>query len=157
MSGLILGPDGEHRLPPNLPVQAYRSFTVSAPLETHWRAASCAEVDCRHYLHGWWTVVDEHTDLGARQAHYIRHDGSRRHVESRDETGRLTRFWFEPGQVCFDAGSHRTAVGRPPLWVSRDGDWRAHLGGTRRHTRADFWIEEWSETADRLQQVKQAG
>lgn len=157
MSGLVLGPAGEQRFEPNLPVQAYRSFTVAAPEETHWRPASCAEVDCRHYLQGWWSTVDERTQLGQGQAYYIRHDSGRRFVESRSVDGQLTLFWFEPGQVCFSAGSHRTAIGRPALWVSRNGDWRANLGDMRLHTRPEFWIEEWDETADRLARVKQRG
>ena len=32
-------------------------FRVSQPLATHWREASCREVDCPHHVLGWQTVV----------------------------------------------------------------------------------------------------
>lgn len=132
------------RLPPRLPAAAYRTYQVAAPIATHWRPASCAEVDCEDYLRGWTTVVDERVELGQRQANYIRHDRSRRSVEQRRPDG-TTAFWFEAGQRCFGR-QHRVRLDRPELYVARDGDWRGNpTGWVRRHTSAADWVEDFGE------------
>jgi hypothetical protein len=142
------------RLEPALPVHSYKTYSISAPLATHWRPGTCEEADCPHYLHGWKTIVDESTDLGQRQAHYIRHDRTRKHTETRTEAG-LTEFEFEPGQTCF--AQHKVPIGRPELFLVRGGDWRGNPSGElRRHTKPEFWVEDFGEhqqkIADRLEQ-----
>lgn len=60
------------RLDPQLPASAMKSYVIAAPRSSHFRAATCAEVECRHYRNGWETVIDESTDDGRAQADYIR-------------------------------------------------------------------------------------
>jgi hypothetical protein len=145
------------RLPPAGPVQAYRTFGYRRPLATHWRPATCAEVDCPHHVHGWTTTVDERTDLGMGQAHYIRYDSGRGFREHRNAAG-LTVFTFPPGQRCFASGDHRLEVGLPPIYVVRDGDWRGNpTGWTRTHARGALWVEEWAEHQDRVRAERQRG
>lgn len=141
------------RIEPAMPVQSYKTYSVRQPEKTHWRAATCAEMNCAHHVNGWETVVDEATDLGQKQAHYIRHDKTRKHVETRGETG-LTHFSFESGQTCFTP--HKTTVGRPELYVVRSGDWRGSPDGLiRKHVNAEQFIEDLGEhqqkLADRLE------
>lgn len=126
------------RVPPALPVQAYQTYSVRVP-ERHQRPASCAEVGCGAREHGWETLVDEATDLGQRQALYIRGASHRRFAEHRNEAG-LTVFRFVPGQTCFD--EHAVQDG-PEVYLVRTGDWR---GGSllRRHTRPQDWVEDFS-------------
>jgi hypothetical protein len=144
------------RIEPVLPAEDMKTFQIAAPLPTHWRPATCAETDCLAYLHGWQTSVDEATDLGQRQAHYIRHDRSRRHTERRAETG-LTVFGFEPGQTCFTP--HRLPSGRPERFLVTGGDWRGNPRGVplREHTRPDFWVEEMAGNLDDIRTAKQKG
>jgi hypothetical protein len=133
---------------PELPAEAMKTYTLAMPLTTHWRPATCAEVDCPSYLSGWRTTVDERTELGQRQAHYIRHDRTRKHTEDRTETG-LTMFTFEPGQRCFTA--HRIRTARPQRHLVRGGDWRGNPRGEfREHTRPDDWVEDFAEHQDKL-------
>lgn len=131
------------RIQPRNPVEAMKTYAVKQPRATHMRVASCGEVECDAHIHGWRTIVDEQTDRGQAQAHFIRHDRSRSHTEARNEAG-LTVFEFGPGQPCF--AQHELPVGRPPLFRVRGGDWRGNpRGESRLHTRAEDWVEDFAE------------
>ncbi len=110
-------------------------YKILNPALTHFRPATCEEVDCVAYLNGWKTTVDESADLGAAQADYIRRRSGRRYTEDRTPTG-LTEFTFPAGQACFRAGEHKTNIGRAPLFVVDSGDRRY------RHTSADSWADD---------------
>jgi hypothetical protein len=137
------------RFQPALPVAAYKTYAVASPTDRTIRAA-CEQVGCLAYRHGWESHVDESTELGARQADYIRRLSGRTFREQRTDAG-MTVFRFEGGQRCF--AEHWT---RPELYVVRDGDWRGNpTGRVRRHTRPDDWIEDFGghqqALADRLE------
>ena len=46
----------------------YKTYRAVAPVKTHFRPATCAEVDCQNYVNGWKTVVPSSSD----HAQYIR-------------------------------------------------------------------------------------
>lgn len=146
---------GPNRILPQLPAQAFKTYQIVAPVSTHFRDATCAEVDCAAYLSGWRTVVDERVDLGQGQAHYIRTESGRRFVEHRDEAG-MTVFEFPAGQKCFRP--HKARLDRPEIYVVTGGDWRGNPRGLepRRHANADDWIDDFAThqqtLADRLNQ-----
>lgn len=130
-------------------VWQYKTFQIVTPLATHFRPATCDEVECSHYLNGWETSVDESTDLGQGQAHYVRKESGRRFSERR-EAG-LTVFTFEAGQRCFQSYNHRTRLERPEIFISRDGDRRGNpTGRATKHTHPDHWVEEFAEHQDRI-------
>lgn len=138
-----------NRITPNMSVEAYKTYRIASPLATHWRDATCAEADCQHHLNGWQSTIDESTQLGQRQAHYIRRESRRGFTEERLPTG-LTRFTFAAGQTCF-AGPHQVPVGRPELYLVRDGDWRGNPTGRQRtHSSPQDWIDDFGEHQDRL-------
>lgn len=116
------------------------SHRILNPRDTHFRPATCAEVDCDHYLHGWRSLIDESTDLGQRQAHYIRTKSGRGFTERRDEAG-ITEFTFEAGQACFRASEHRTNVGRKPLFVVDSLNDSGRVS-RRLHSSADPWADD---------------
>jgi hypothetical protein len=134
------------RIEPQMPAEAYKTYAIVAPRSTHWVDATCAEVDCAHYLQGWQSVIDEATELGQRQAHYIRKESGRAFRERRREDG-LTVFFFEAGQACFDAQRHQRRLDRPELYIVRDGDHRGNPRGTplRQHVKAADWVEDFAE------------
>lgn len=138
-----------NRVDPMLPVTAMKTYEISAPLATHWREATCAEVDCPPHLRGWRTVCDESSVLGQAQAHYIRNDRSRRSHEARNEGG-MTIFTFEPGQTCFRAGEHRIQLGRPEFFRVWSGDWRGRTGEAYQHSRPADWVDDFAEHQQRL-------
>jgi hypothetical protein len=137
------------RIDPVGPVQAYKTYGIYTPLATHFRAATCAEVECSRYLNGWETRVDETTDLGQAQAHYIRRDSGRGFSESRDAG--LTVFRFEPGQRCFASDTHRTRIERPEIFIARGGDHRGNpTGQVTKHTSPAHWVEDFAEHQQRI-------
>jgi hypothetical protein len=140
------------RLDPLMPATAYKTYQVAMPLATHWRAASCAEIDCGYYLNGWQTIVPAGSELEA----LVRGSG-RRFTEERQPAG-LIEFRFEPGQSCFRESTHRLPVGRPERLFVRDGDWRDNpTGWKREHTSAEFWQEDFAEHQDRLKTAIERG
>ena len=140
---------------PLAPPGAYKSYVISAPLSTHWHVATCADVDCGHYLAGWDSVIDERTELGQAQAAYIRRDAGRRFREERQPDG-LTRFSFEAGQKCFR--QHQARNMRPERYVERDGDFRANPTGRRyEHARPDDWVESFQTHQGRLKAIQERG
>ncbi len=145
------------RIDPVGPVQAYKTYQVAAPVRTHWRVATCAEVECEHYTHGWATTVLP----GSSDEALVR--GSGRHWRGEvqggpkpDEHGML-RFVFPPGQPCFGAHRHRVPLGRDPFFVVRGGDWRANTGLIRRHTRGADWVDDFATHQDKLIAQQQRG
>lgn len=137
------------RIQPRLPVQAVKTYQVLTPVHTHFRAATCAEVDCPQHLHGWQTPIDESTELGQQQAWYIRNQSGRRYTENRDLLPGVTVFAFQAGQRCF--AQHKARLDRPELFLVRDGDWRGNpTGNKRQHTRPEDWVEDFATNQQQL-------
>ncbi len=135
------------RLPPPGPVGAYKSYEFSMPEVTHTRPATCGQVDCPTQASGWITPVDESTELGQKQAHYIRRLSGRIHTEGPRDV--FTLFTFPPGEECFEP--HTIPLDRDPVFVVRGGDWRGNPMRERRiHHRPDDWVEDFAEHQDRL-------
>lgn len=126
---------------PLMDASAYKTYEMRSPLATHFRPATCAEVQCQHYLNGWQVHLEKLTpDLqdAARTS-------GRRYREEHVAEGH-TYLVFEAGQACFKASQHRAPVGRPPLYIVRDGDFRGNPRGTkaRLHQRPQDWVEDFA-------------
>jgi hypothetical protein len=149
-------PDGQ-RIPPAMAPGEYKTYQILTPRGTHYRPGSCAEAECAAHLNGWRTVVDERTELGQAQGHYVRRESGRRFLEETGEDG-LTVFTFEAGQRCF-AEAHQVPLGRPELYVVRDGDWRGNPRGTEpyRHAGPDNWVDDFATHQDRLSRIIERG
>lgn len=144
---------GPFRIQPQLPVEAMQTYEIIAPQATHFRVATCAEINCLAFTRGWVTAVDETSELGQRQAHYIRKESRRSFKETREESGR-TVFTFEPGQKCF--AQHKTRIDRPEIYVVRNGDWR-RSEVRRQHSRAVDWVEDFAEHQDKIKEQTERG
>lgn len=90
------------------------------PAATHWRKATCAEVDCEQYLNGWRTIVPAGSDSDLWLEH---HSGRHfiRNVVPQPDGARLAEYVFAPGQQCFrgQAGEHKLPLHRPPILTHR--------------------------------------
>lgn len=126
------------RLDPKMPVHAYQTYGITRPPGTHSRRATCAEVDCVASARGWSTKVDVSTDLGRRQANYIRLASGRSYTHS--QKGTVVTFMFAAGQRCF--AEHRVNVERPSLFLKRGGDWRA--GWDAVQMRDVDWVDDFA-------------
>ena len=77
MPGLIVA----SRLAPKLGPQFYKSFSLRRPLTSHWRKATCEEVDCPDFVLGFQAAVDTSTPLGQAQYDYLHRDRTRSFTE----------------------------------------------------------------------------
>lgn len=135
------------RLAPKMAPAAYRSFEVHSPLATHYRNASCAEVECQQHAVGWTSTLDLSTADGRRWGNAIARSG-RRYTTSTH--GLLTTFTFPAGQKCFKA-PHKVPTGRPEIYVVRDGDWRGNpTGRVDRVEEPMEFVERMAENLDVL-------
>ena len=132
----------------------HRTFRISSPIATHYRPASCADVDCSAHLHGWRTTVDIGTDLGREQAAYIRAHAGRRHVEP-TEDGRLVAFTFEPGQVCFAAADHRVPLDRPEIFRTSIGP-ALGVDDIVHTLRPDQWVDDFATHLDGIRAARES-
>lgn len=148
----VMGPGGASYLAPNMPVTAYKTYALAAPVETHFRKATCQEVECEANLKGWTTVCDVATDLGKQQAQYIYHMSGRHFTTS--EVGTLVSFVFSPGQVCFR--EHKRQLERDPVFYTYQGDWRGRLSDVTRRTSTD-WLDDFANHQDKLKTVIERG
>lgn len=109
----------------NTMLPGLQNFRVAMPPQTHRIAATCAEVDCTHYLGGWLTVVA----IGSRQDLYIRTHSGRKWTCTKIGENAL-EYRFEPGQRCFR--EHTRLSGRPPFYLYETAE------GRRVHQPQDF-------------------
>lgn len=137
------------RLQPQGPPQAYKTYQIVSPISTHHRPATCAEVGCAAYEHGWQTRVE---GLSPGLLHLARTSG-RTYVELQVAAGE-TWLVFEAGQPCFRAKTHTVPLERPELYVVRGGDWRGNpRGDVRRHSGPDSWVNDFAEHQDRIARI----
>lgn len=145
------------RIQPAMPIGAYKSYEIRTPRATHWRKATCDEYDCANFLNGWVTLIDLTSELGKQQDYYIQHQ-SGRSFRIEDTGPGQRRFIFEPGQPCFDQDKHMVPIGRPELYIVRDGDWRGNpTRRTRTHARGADWVEDFAEHQIRVAEQMNRG
>lgn len=142
-----------NRIQPKLPVTAMRTFAIVAPVQTHFRPATCEEIGCLAFHHGW--SLDT-AGLPAELVHDAKHSG-RKYTISRDEDHGTEVLHFEPGQPCFKAAAHRMRVERPEIFLSRNGDWRGNPDGPSAkpliYSGADAWADDTHTTLERISSV----
>lgn len=128
---------------------AYKTYEILAPLPTHFRAATCQEIECAGYVNGWRTTVlpgtPEHAQVLALKGRYS-FTGPVRNEDGTDT------FTFPAGQQCFRRSQHRVPLEREPLYVVRDERAAAPV---RRH-RAVNWVDDFAThqqmIADRIKE-----
>lgn len=142
-----------NRITPNAPAAAYKTYAIRSPLSTHFRPATCAEVDCQPYQLGWSTTVP----AGSKDEALIRRTG--RHFTAERVGAGFIKFSFPPGQACFKASTHRVSLQRPENFLVLGGDYRGNPVGTPayRHTRPEFWVEDFAIHQDKIADRRKAG
>lgn len=133
-----------------------QTFQIVSPIDTHTREATCEEVECEQYAKGWRMKLDLGTELGQRQAHYIKHLSGRSYQVVAQADGLVT-LEFKGGQTCFQ--QHRTRIDRPEIYRVKGGDARGNplRTVTRVHKKPEFWVEEFAENQDRIARVIEKG
>lgn len=126
-------------------IQPTPKHQVTWPKETHWRRATCAEVDCPRYLLGWVTTVA----IGSPQHDYIANElkNKERHAISERVGDELMQFSYPPGQRCFGANHWRKLDRGPWLTVGSPGLEAGRL--ERLAMEPERWVENYNREADR--------
>lgn len=139
-----------------MPVNAMQTFQVTAPISTHTRKATCEEAECAQYLRGWRMKLDLGTELGQKQAYYIKHHSGRAYKVVAQQDG-LVELEFSGNQTCFQ--DHRVRIDRPEIYRVKGGDYRGNPLRTpvRTHKKAEYWVEEFAENQDRLKTQMERG
>jgi len=140
-----------NRLPPKLPPGAMQTFEVDAPLETHWRAATCEEVECAAWLQGWTTDVPP----GDNEDRLIAVYGKNLRVEKL-ENG-FHRWHFPAGTKCFRAIYHRLPLERDAIFTVRSGDWRGTDGVIRTFASGAEWVDAFANHQDKISDLINRG
>lgn len=155
-----MDPFGLNRVAGVLPERSMKTYALSAPVSTHRRRASCAEVDCERRARGWATLLDVSSPGHASAANWIRlHSGLSFTVE---QVGDAVTFTFPAGQDCFDGlgGRHTVPLDREPVYVVRGGDWRTdfrtRLATARRLDAAD-WVDDFANHQQGLYDAQERG
>lgn len=142
-----------NRLPPQGRVQDYKTYQIAAPLKTHWRPATCAEVSCPQHEKGWQVRVES---LTPEMLHAARTSG-RKYTELHVKEGE-TWLVYEAGQACFRASQHRVKLDLQEIYIARDGDWRGNpTGRVHKHTRPEFFLEDMNENQGKLAEIRERG
>jgi hypothetical protein len=134
--------------------EAYKTYEIVVPAGTHFRPATCEEVDCPQYAGGWRVRVE---GLPPEMVHTAKNCG-RKYEEQHIAEGE-TWLVFEAGQRCFQASQHRTRIDKPELYVVRDGDHRGNPRGTkaRLHQRPADWQDDFATHQQGLADAFQEG
>lgn len=146
------------RVDPPAGPEAFKTYQIVAPLGSHFRKVTCQQLQCQGWKHGFRSVIDVTTELGARQADYLRSKvHGRTFTEAKAGEG-LVAFTFPPGQACFRSEQHRVALDRPAVYVVRDGDHRGNPLGTApvRRNAAD-WVEDFGEHQQMIADRREKG
>lgn len=144
------------RIKPQMGPESYKTFAMVSPIETHMRQATCEEVGCDHYTQGWRVHVEALTPDLLNTAKTARFLVNGRWVPYRYREEHIadgqTYLVFEAGQPCFKASTHRAPIGRAPLFLVRDGDYRGNprRTPTRRYDRPDQWVDDFATHQSKL-------
>lgn len=150
MESTTIGPHGEQRIPPQLPVHVMTSYELHQPFETHYRIASCQEVDCADFHNGWQLGYDLSEEVKVEAANTLAIIARKRGmIFSYQTLGTVVTFTFQAGQECFK--THRISLERDPFAIKRSGDWRGNpRGESYTHTNLDNWVEDFQLHQDKL-------
>jgi hypothetical protein len=136
-----------NRIEPKIPAGLMHTHLILQPLRTHFREATCEEVNCPQFLEGWFLQIDalpqEDIDLAKNAGRRWRQV----HVAANENY-----LYFEPGQKCFKASTHRVNLDHDPIFVKKEGD---HRGNPRRldpirFSGADSWANSLGENLDQI-------
>lgn len=122
-----------------------KTFGLRAPLQTHFRPASCEDADCANHRNGFLVRLD--VNLQDQLVADVRRLRPGQFTEW-TENGIIT-FQFPPGTRCFQ--KHTRSLEREPLYVVRDKD------GGRRHQNGDNWVDEFATNQIKLIEKIQEG
>jgi len=125
-----------------------QTYEATAPLETHWRPATCEEVECKAYAQGWTHDAPPGSDGEARIRKVYDSEIRRGKVTTSTTPEGFIRFNFPAGTACFRRVWHKLPLERPALFTVRSGDWRGTDGVIRQFDRPEDWVDHFAKHQD---------
>lgn len=137
-----------NRVTPLLSVDKMQTHHILAPADTHFRKATCEEVECPHYLKGWGLPLKGLDEGDIWQAK----NSGRKWTELEIKAGEK-HLWFEAGQPCFRASTHRIRIEREEVFLLRPGDWRGQPSDRKPivFSGADAWADSVQTNLDQIE------
>ncbi len=126
---------------------SYKTYKIASPLSTHYRAATCAEINCLAYKEGW---TYNKASLIAEDLYDIVTKAGKRYREMALDDSNEMYVVFEPGQVCFQAASHRISLERPEIYYAGRGHHTVFSTGRAAILETDQWLESFINHQDML-------
>ncbi len=124
---------------------AFKTYSLSQPIATHTRKATCEEVDCEHWREGWTYDVRQ---LDERLIRAIRLSGKR--FREQEHLG-VTYWVFHPGQQCFR--EHRVSNDREAFHLITPNS-RGLNRKTATLWKPDEWLENFALHQDKIKQER---
>lgn len=150
-------PNVSRPIVPMLPPGAMQTFEVDAPLATHWRAATCEEVECMAYAQGWTSDVLPNSIEEARILKAYDAEIRRGAVTTSLTAEGFTRYHFPPGTPCFRRVFHKLPLERDAIFTVRSGDWRGTDGVIRTFDRGEQWVDAFANHQDNIAKLIERG
>lgn len=146
-----------NRIPPTLPPGAMQTFEVDAPLATHWRAATCEEVECAAWMQGWTTdVPSDHPDEIRMLKAYEKEIRSGGITATTTPEG-LMRYSFPAGTPCFRRIYHRLPLERDAIFTVRSGDHRGTDGVICQYNNGAEWVDAFANHQSKISDLVNRG
>lgn len=133
-----------NRIAPTLPPGAMQTYEIDAPLETHWRSATCQEVECAAYMQGWTSDVLPNSAEEARIQKIYDNEIRRGAITTTQTPEGFTRYHFPAGTACFRRIWHKLPLERDAIFTVRSGDWRGTDGVIRQFDTGADWVDSFA-------------
>lgn len=137
---------------PRLATFNYRTFRISSPIKTHFRKATCAEVNCEAYINGWSLPK---ANLDPQMLYLATHSG--KSYKEYDLNGTIYLV-YSAGQTCFNAAKHVISLQRPEFYFAGRGDYRSFSPRrSHKYERSDQWLDDFATHQARNKQLVDRG
>jgi hypothetical protein len=126
--------------------RTHKTYSLSAPTRTHFRKATCQEVDCKHYREGWTYDV---AMLDEPLIHAIRVSGRR---WKEHELNGHTYWAFYPGQQCFK--EHTVRLDREPFYFVTPNAKNLIIPAARQHKTGADWVDDFATHQEKIKKER---
>lgn len=143
-----------------IPVHLMKTFELRQPFDSHYRIATCAEVECKGWRQDMTVTFDLTVAQQVADANWLRNRSGLRFTYLLLAGDTKVKFVIPSGQTCMESRlrPHRVPLERDPFMLVRGGDFRGNPTGQRmRHTSPESFVDNWATDLDKLNTVRERG
>lgn len=147
------------RMAPDVGPEHFKTYKAVSPLKSHWRRATCEEIDCPAMKAGFVTTIDFSTELGQRQLYYLTKEDKDRHPIIQRTGKYQVKLVYRPGTPCMERASHRVPLEREPYFLVCGGDWRGNPRRvqTVKHSNGMDWADDFGNHQIKIKELQKRG